>query len=77
MLVKREGMGGSGVAFRSCAKGWHLGPAQRRQKCLPIDVGESEGKTHAGPERLRQILEAVRLSQGRLAVCAGVCAIRM
>lgn len=68
------------------AQAWHLdrvlkvgssGRAQRRQKCLPIDVGESEGKTHAGPERLRQILEAVRLSQGRLAVCAGVCAIRM
>jgi hypothetical protein len=32
---------GAWVAFRSCAKGWHLGPAQRRQKCLPID-GERE-----------------------------------
>ena len=48
------------------AHGWHLGrvlkvgisgPAQRRQKCLPIDAaGEREGKTHAmWPEGLRQI----------------------
>ena len=53
------------------AQAWHLdrvlkvgtsGPAQRRQKCLPIDVGESEGKTHAGPERLRQMFECTYVS---------------
>ena len=64
------------------AHGWHLGrvlkvgisgPAQRRQKCLPIDAaGEREGKTHARwPERLRQICESTYAPQGRVWVVSG------
>lgn len=74
--VKRWSGGGKELAVVPGRMGWHLGrvlkvgisgPAQRRQKCLPIDAAleEGKGKTHAmWPERLRQIFERYVYTSG-------------